>query len=88
MKSFTSFRQGNIWYNKRAAIRRHNMPVEGRTQDYLLEECLKILQSQIAIPSFRYDQNVLFSGTLSLVTYLSKKGISISIETYCNFSNK
>lgn len=30
------------------------MPVDGKAQDYLLEECLKILQSQTVIPSFRY----------------------------------
>ncbi|EJD75050.1 hypothetical protein LOAG_17733 [Loa loa] len=47
-----------IWHGKRAVVRRHDIPVEAGTQDCLLEECLKILQSQIAIPNFRLNKSV------------------------------
>ncbi|VDK80577.1 unnamed protein product [Litomosoides sigmodontis] len=52
-------RQDTIWHEKRAVVRRHNVPVvEEKAQDYLLEECMKILQSQTVIPSFRLNKSV------------------------------
>ncbi|CAG9530935.1 unnamed protein product [Cercopithifilaria johnstoni] len=51
-------RQDTVWCDKRAVVRQRNVPIEGRTQDYLLEECLKIFQSQTVIPSFRLNKSV------------------------------
>uniref|UniRef100_A0A0R3RIJ6 MMS1_N domain-containing protein n=1 Tax=Elaeophora elaphi TaxID=1147741 RepID=A0A0R3RIJ6_9BILA len=51
-------RQDTIWHDKRAIVRRHDVPIEGRTQDYLLEECLKILQSQTVVPNLRLNKSV------------------------------
>ncbi|VDO38691.1 unnamed protein product [Onchocerca flexuosa] len=51
-------RQNVIWHDKRAVVKRHNMSIEGRTENYLLDECLKILQSQTVIPSFRLNKSV------------------------------
>ncbi|KAL3994007.1 hypothetical protein ACH3XW_19960 [Acanthocheilonema viteae] len=52
------FTRRDVWSDKRAVVRRHNMPVEEGTQDYLLEECVKTLQSQTVIPSFRLNKSV------------------------------
>ncbi|VDK81742.1 unnamed protein product [Onchocerca ochengi] len=51
-------RRNVIWHDKRAVVKRHNISVEGRTENYLLDECLKILQSQTVIPSFRLNKSV------------------------------
>ncbi|KAM3719764.1 Protein npp-24 [Dirofilaria immitis] len=51
-------RQNTIWHDKRVAVKRSDMSVESGSQNYLLEECLKILQSQTVVPSFRLNKSV------------------------------
>ncbi|VDN85254.1 unnamed protein product [Brugia pahangi] len=53
-------RYNGILYEKNVIARRYGTPVEEQieTGDYLLEECMKILESQTAVPSLKLNESI------------------------------